>query len=274
MILADIICSQKTHDQLQALAADMPHALLLVGAIGMGKRATATTLAQVVAAPQNCMVIEPDDKGTVSIETIRQLYQRTRSRRDGYQVVIIDHAEAMGVEAQNAFLKLLEEPRPGVCFILTAPTDDALLATITSRTQIVQLPRLNQSAMQKLVVNASQTPQELAQLLFIADGRPGICVRLRDEPEAFARYTQLMSQAKSLLGAPSFDRLTILNDLAKNREDAVALLEAMARMLHVQIMRAPTENLLGFADAIQQCLARLAQNGNTRAQLTALFARN
>ncbi len=274
MTLDNLICSKKTRGQLQALTTDMPHAILLVGADGMGKRAVALTSAQTVTNAGNIAIIEPDEKGTIGIETIRQLYQRTRSRQDGRQIVIIDHAEAMGMEAQNAFLKLLEEPRPGVSFILTAPTDDALLATITSRTQMVQLPRLNKTAMQQLVAGADHTPQALAQLLFIADGRPGMCVRLRDEPETLAHYTHLMSQAKNLLAAPSFERLAALGNLAKNREDAIALLEAMARMLHVQLLRSPADGLLDFADAVQQTLARLAQNGNPRAQLTALFARN
>lgn len=274
MTLDSLIFAQKTRDQLQALVAHMTHAILLVGANGMGKRTVALTLAQATASTENITIIEPDEKGTISIETTRQLYQRTRSRQNGRQIVVIDHAEAMGVEAQNAFLKLLEEPHSGVSFILTAPTDDALLATITSRTQMVQLPQLSQALLQTLVANAKHTPQEIAQLLFIADGRPGICVRLRDEPETFAHYTHLMSQAKTLLAAPQFERLTTLNELAKNREDAIALLEAMARMLHVQLMRAPANSLLDFADAIQLALTRLAQNGNPRAQLTALFAGN
>jgi hypothetical protein len=52
------------------------------------------------------------------------------------------------------------------------------------------------------------------------------------------------------------------------------LLEAMARMLHIQLLRDPSETMLSLAENIQECLARLAQNGNPRAQLTSLFIRN
>lgn len=46
----------------------------------------------------------------------------------------------------------------------------------------------------------------------------------------------------------------------------------MAHMIHLQLLRQPNESLMELADGIQETLTRLAQNGNPRAQLTALFA--
>lgn len=48
-------------------------------------------------------------------------------------VFIIREAELMNPQAQNALLKIFEEPAPHVCFILTCPSRTALLETITSR---------------------------------------------------------------------------------------------------------------------------------------------
>lgn len=270
----DLLIAPQTRRQLTALAADMPHAVLFVGAAGMGKRTVSLALATQLTSAQNVAIVEPDDKGTIGIDNIRQLYARTRAKQRGRQVVLVDHAEAMGVEAQNAFLKLLEEPRAGVSFMLTAPTDDALLPTITSRVQTVALPRLNHKFLHDFATQRAPhlQPQELAQLLFIADGRPAMLARLLRDPETFAHYTGLMKQAKDMLAAGNYQKLARVPELAKNKEDAVALLEAMARMLHTQLLRAQNDQWLALADAIQQTLARLAQNGNVRAQLTALFA--
>jgi DNA polymerase III gamma/tau subunit len=271
----DLLLAPQTRRHIAAFAADPPHALLLVGVIGVGKRTVAHMVARQLTKKELIATIEPDEKGTISIDTVRNLYQRTRSRQDGRQVVIIDHAEAMGIEAQNAFLKLLEEPREGVTFILTAPHSDALLPTISSRVQTMNVPKVAQAELQALVAQkgASLQPQELAQLLFVADGRPAILARLLDEPEAFAHYKQLMKQAKDMLAATPYERLALIHTIAKSRDDATMLLEAMARMLHIQILRQPNEQLIAFADGIQECLARLAQNGNPRAQLTSLFIR-
>ncbi|HKX72953.1 MAG TPA: AAA family ATPase [Candidatus Saccharimonadales bacterium] len=271
-----LLLSPQTRRQLEAIIADAPHAIVLVGAAGIGKRTVAAAIASALTTKALVTVVEPDEKGTISIETVRSLYQRTRSRQEGRQVIIIDHAEGMGIEAQNAFLKLLEEPREGVTFILTAPNDDALLPTISSRVQTVGLPRMSQTALQAMVTaRAVQLqPQELAQLLFVADGRPGTLARLLDDPQAFEHYKQLMKQAKEMLAASPYERLSLITTLTKSREDAIALLEAMARMLHIQLLRDPSETMLSLAENIQECLARLAQNGNPRAQLTSLFIRN
>lgn len=270
-----LLLTAQTRRHIASFVANPPHALLVLGAVGIGKRTVASALAQQLTKPALLLVIEPDEKGTISIDVVRNLYQRTRSRQDGRQVVIIDRAEAMGVEAQNAFLKLLEEPREGVTFILTAPTPDTLLPTISSRVQTLGLPKVPQAELQQMAIahNAALQPQELAQLLFVADGRPATLVRLLDDPEVFMRYKQLMKQAKDMLAASPYERLAAIQTLAKNREDATALLEAMARMLHTQLLRDQNDRLLAFADGVQEALARLAQNGNPRAQLTSLFAR-
>ena len=63
----------------------------------------------------------------------------TRTIGDGKRVVILAEAQSLGVEAANALLKSLEEPRPGVCFLLLAPQRERLLPTLVSRGWVVTL---------------------------------------------------------------------------------------------------------------------------------------
>ena len=78
-------------------------------------------------------------EGSIKIETVREL--RTilgeAPRGDGKRVVILAEAQSLGVEAANALLKSLEEPRPGVCFLLLAPQRERLLPTLVSRGWVV-----------------------------------------------------------------------------------------------------------------------------------------
>lgn len=266
----DLLLPPTLHAQLKALAKDPPHALLLVGPTGFGKRTLAYAWAKAFAVPE---VVEPDEKSTISIEAVRGLYRQTRSRKEGRQVVIIDHAEAMGIEAQNALLKLLEEPRAGVTFILTTPSLDALLPTIRSRTQVVTVRPLAITQLTEWAKkqNPAISAIDLAQFLFIAQGRPGVLATLLTNEEAVATLRARMQQAKALLAADPYERLAKVNELTKDRATLVATLEAMGVMVKLQLAKNNEAKWFKMADALEICLRRLAQNGNPRAQLTNFF---
>ena len=113
---------------------NLPHALLLYGAKGMGKSLFAQYLTKTLLCDQkqacgNCkpckllianthpdlMTIQPADVGKqISVDQIRSTIQfcALTSKYGHYQIVIIDPAEAMNRNASNSLLKLLEEP-PG-----------------------------------------------------------------------------------------------------------------------------------------------------------------
>ena len=73
-------------------------------------------------------------------EIVRKL--SLKSFGSGYKVMIIWQADKMGAECSNKLLKLLEEPPAGTVFLLVSEQPDMLLATIQSRVQRVQVPRL------------------------------------------------------------------------------------------------------------------------------------
>lgn len=269
----NLLLHPRSKVELTALLHDAPHAILFVAPEGFGKLTVAGTWARQLTKPANVSLLAPDEKGTITIEATRTLYQRTRAKQSGRQVVIIDHAESMSPEAQNAFLKLLEEPRANLTFILTAPSADLLLQTILSRLQTVTL--LPVSA-QELSVHAKKMQpqldeQTLSQQLFVANGRPAMIVAMQQDPAVFEASRQVMQRAKQLVAASPYERLCMVQNLSKDRPEAVATLEAMLHMLELHIRRTPSEQFIGLADALQTCLARLRQNGNLRAQLTSLF---
>lgn len=267
----DLLLNDQTRTHLQSLTSDPPHALLITGQNGSGKLAVANAWAQQITP--HVELLEPDERGTISIESVRELYKRTRSKRENRQVIIVDHAEAMGNDAQNAFLKLLEEPRDGVIFVLTAPSPDALLPTIQSRTQQIHL---NPISSNKLIKWGKQlkpdvSDQELAQMLFVAQGRPATLKTLLSQNGEFDGHKAIMQRAKQLLTASKYDRIAQISELAKDRTRLIAVLEAMAQMTKLQLQKSPEQRWLKLADGLQECLVRLTQNANPRAQLLRLF---
>jgi DNA polymerase-3 subunit delta' len=139
----------------------LPHALLLAGPDGVGKRTLALLLAQLLncsspRAGHSCgscgscrkiasgshpdvRLIEPDG-AFIKIEQVRQMiaevaYQPFEAR---YRVVILDGAEQMRLEAANSLLKTLEEPPSRTIMILVTRSPYLLLTTIRSRARLLQ----------------------------------------------------------------------------------------------------------------------------------------
>ncbi len=127
---------------LDKLAADPPQVLILEGGSAEERFSVALWHAARLNCPENpspclccpsCLQIGAGlfhdlylldgREGSIKIETVREL--RTilgeAPRGEGKRVVILAEAQSLGVEAANALLKSLEEPRPGVCFLLLAP---------------------------------------------------------------------------------------------------------------------------------------------------------
>lgn len=146
----------------QALSVGrLPHALLIYGVEGLGKRAFATWLAKALlcerAAGQlracgactscnlfaagthpDLLVVEPEeDKQQISIEQIRAASERLTitSHRRGYRLAIIDPAQQLTSSAANALLKTLEEPGSNTLLVLVTSKLSNVLPTLRSRCQ-------------------------------------------------------------------------------------------------------------------------------------------
>lgn len=87
----------------------------------------------------NATIINPSEKGKIDIAEIRQLIAGTRTKQSSRRFVIINHADTILEAAQNALLKLLEEPKNHYHFLLLTSQPSFLLPTILSRGQLFVL---------------------------------------------------------------------------------------------------------------------------------------
>jgi len=112
-------------------------------------------------------------KTQISVSQIRDLNEflsLSSHRYDGARIVLIQPAEALNAASANALLKMLEEPAPGVIFILVANQLQRLLPTIISRCQKVSMPAPSES--QALAWLSEQGVQNAQQQLAYASGSP------------------------------------------------------------------------------------------------------
>jgi len=120
---------------------------------------------------------------TISIHVLRQfmlepsaLAGRMRSQAAASKVFIVDEAELLAREGQNALLKMLEEPPERTVIILVTASEERLLPTIRSRSQRVFFPPLRRVEMEAWLDGSGleAPPDEREWLLGFAAGSPGV----------------------------------------------------------------------------------------------------
>ncbi|MCA9657569.1 MAG: hypothetical protein KC486_04445 [Myxococcales bacterium] len=214
------------HREAQAMLAralgrgQLHHALMLVGPRGIGKATLARGLASALlcrASPgigcgvcHTCTRIQagthPDvdwllpsgTGGQITIDSARECHVRQQNgpyESERY-VVVVDPADALNEYSGNALLKAIEEPRPGIHFLLLTTNMQGVLPTILSRTLPIRLGRLADADVAAIVAreaaDAADDRRQMAVLL--AEGSAGVAVELALDP-ALDRCLELVRQA-------------------------------------------------------------------------------
>lgn len=98
--------------------------------------------------------ISSSSKSTTSIgiSIVREMQQKVflKPLHGSEKAVILHDAELLTIEAQNALLKILEEPPESTTIIVTSIIQDALLPTILSRCQIIEIQETNNNQKENL----------------------------------------------------------------------------------------------------------------------------
>lgn len=249
-----------------------PHALLITGAHGVGASSLAHYIATRISA--NILTVLPEkdekvdlEKGIISVNLIRQLYQQTRTTIKS-RVIIIDYAERMAPAAQNAFLKLLEEPIAGTFFILVSHEPTKILPTVHSRVQqLAMLPVTRQQTEALLTTLGITNSTKHTQLLYMASGLPAEITRLARDDDYFEKNASFVRDAKTLLQGSPYDKITLAHKYKEDRQGILKVLDVaigMARHSLSSNVGATTsarlEQLCSVYDAV-------TANGNIRLQL-------
>lgn len=261
---------------LEAIMAAKPHALLLTGKKGIGLATIAHDMASRSATTVVTVLPEKDEKidlekGMITVESIRRLYDLTKTIEPRGRTIIIDYAERMGIPAQNAFLKLLEEPTEGTQFILLTHTPTTLLPTIRSRTQLLELRpiSLKQSTDLLDALKVHDTTKR-TQLLFIAEGLPAELIRLAQNDTYFTERAQVVKDARAFVTSTPYARLLIAKHYKDTRPKALLLLEDAMKQLQQTVMKNDDVAAIRALGKLEQTHRRIYEQGNVRLQLSAL----
>lgn len=166
-------------------------------------------------------LLKPEEGAkSLTIEQVREFIKRLNlsSFLNSYKIGIIKEADRLTLEAQNALLKTLEEPKEKVIVILLVSSEDSLPATILSRSQILHFQPVRSAVIYDYLVDNYQASRSLAKdLASLAIGRPLKAVYWLENQE---RYKEYLSIAQSLLAFFSLglnERLSGLDKIFSDR---------------------------------------------------------
>ena len=162
----------------------LSHAHLLVGEDGIGKSILAKNIGlKILGKTQGRQYVDlvewriEKNKSTIGVNSIRTLIEEINKKpfEGDKKVIIIYNAHKMTAQAQNAFLKTIEEPPKNVTILLLCENLEVILDTIKSRCQIHKLKSLNVDEMEEfLKINYYDLPlEEIKVIVAFSDGIPG-----------------------------------------------------------------------------------------------------
>ncbi len=271
----ELLGNQGLKDRLRA--GPLSHCYILEGPAGSGRR----TLARLLAAAMECegkvspcghcnpcrkvmkdehpdVITVDSDKATVPISLIRQMQSDAyiRPNEGNRKVYILPRAQDMQGPAQNALLKLLEEPPAYCAFILITDSADKLLETVRSRAVVLTLAPLSTAVLTDALKEQRPEASEaaIARAADRSDGYLGKALSLLDTPD-----TELETKARTIaLALADHNDLALLEALFSldklGKQPFLDLLTELERLL-LRAMR---------PDSADETAARLRAGGTSR----------
>ncbi len=174
------------------------------------------------------------------------------------RLVVIDNAGDLTTQAQNAILKITEEPPERATLILVVHQPETLISPLQSRLQKIHFGRLADSEMEKVTSNMKAVSS--------AYGRPGRAMRLVSDELT----EEAVGYADKFLKLPGPGRSKLIKDLIDQEKKIPGLLDLFFEELVISLRAEPVKN----KDVLKGVLHRLflikSYNTNKRLQLEAI----
>jgi len=251
------------------------HSYLFVGIEGIGKSLFAKEFAKMVLCIEenkpcnkctSCMEIEnsnhPDfmqiepDGNAIKIEQIRFLQQKIAEKPiiSKNKVYIINNADTMTKEAQNALLKTLEEPPEYAVIILIASNESNLLNTIKSRCtkvvfQIIENEKIEKYIKENISVHVTKS------MIDMCEGSIGKALRLKEGQEIYEEIEKLVQNLDTK------DLIEIMNNtelFSKSKDNIYELLD----YLNIILYNTRSINKINCIKLVEEAKKRLLSNSN------------
>ena len=253
------------------------HSYLFVGKSGIGKKMIAKEFAKAILCLgdnkycDNCksclefdgqnnpdfFIVEPDGNA-IKIDQIRNMQKGVQEKPiiSRSKVYIIDNADFMTKEAQNALLKTLEEPPEFVTIILIGENENEFLATIKSRCMIIHFNSISDSDMEKYL-QENYNMNVTSNMLDVFQGSIGKAIELKDKQEEYLIIEQAIENIEK---EDLIDLIKKLDILYTSKDEIFDMLD----YINIILLKKSKENVK-YTDCIkivENTKRRIDQNAN------------
>ncbi len=233
----------KQHFQKAIELHKVSHAYILAGEAGMGRKslahAFALTLLCEKGGSQPCMNchackqvlsgnhpdlihVTHEKPASIGVDDIREQIHDTimiRPYSSYYKIYIVDEAEKMTIQAQNALLKTIEEPPSYAVIILLTTNGDLFLPTILSRCVQLKLKPLQDSVISEYLVEALGVSESEARLYAaFARGNLGKAIKLCGSEEFKDMYKRLLAMLRNIRNMDISDLLEFIKKIKEEMD--------------------------------------------------------
>jgi DNA polymerase-3 subunit delta' len=227
---------------------DIRHAYLIAGAEGLGKKVLALRFARSLNCESGldlcetdlgesnrcrpCTQIEdlayPDlhivrpktAGGRISVKQVRELERQLHLKpyESQRRTALLFDFHLATHSASNALLKTLEEPPESVVLILTAPTIEALLPTISSRCEILHLRPLARELIRTALEKRGASPDLAGELSDMSAGLPGLALQFLQDEDLRDGRKHWLDDLITLLQSDMATRFAYASSMTEHRD--------------------------------------------------------
>lgn len=290
------------------LSGNVSHAYILCGQEGSGKMMMAKAFAKALQctgenppceACQSCRMLESGNNPDVSfpkptktkvlgVDDVREQVIKPSSIKPymfKYKIFIIDDAEKMTVEAQNAFLKTLEEPSGFSVFLLLAESLEPFLPTILSRCIVLRTEPVKSGSIKSLLISRGIDENTAAVSAEYSRGSVGAAISLAEDEDFIAMRDDVISILCGLYDKNPVEVMMLgeyfkktykddkrlldiiylwFRDLlaAKTTEEKYIIQKDKTELILDAAEKETTESLIKKADAVRNASINIKRNAN------------
>ena len=265
----------KEHFFNAVLTGNISHAYILSGETGMGKKSLANAFAlallcekgqadpcrqchackQVMSGNHPDLIYVTHEKpASIGVDDVRRQINDTiqvKPYSSAHKIYIVDEAEKMTVQAQNALLKTIEEPPAYAVILLLTTNAEAFLPTILSRCVQLKLKPLKDGEVKDYLVSRMSVEMSQAEIYTaFARGNLGKAIHLADSEDFRHLYGELLDLLKNLKKSDISELLERIRKMKEDKLDIHQCLDFMQMWYRDVLMYKTTKdiNLLIFKD--------------------------
>lgn len=273
----EILGNEMVKDHFKKAIANhkISHAYILTGEAGMGRKSIANAFAMTLLCEKGgsepCMTchsckqvmsgnhpdliyVKHEKPGSIGVDDVREQINDTimiRPYSSYYKIYIVDEAEKMTVQAQNALLKTIEEPPAYAVIILITTNQEAFLPTILSRCVQMKLKPLKDFTIKSYLTQNLHIPEKDADICAaFARGNLGKAIHLASSDEFKELFQKVMVLVKNVKTMDISMLLDCIREMKEQNFDIGEVLDLMQLWYRDVLMFKVTKdmNLLIFKD--------------------------